>query len=98
MAPNRLRIALISEHASPLARAGSVDAGGRNVYVAHVARSLAAPGLVRREHQREADPWAAAPCERLRPEDARSMNRPSEPRVTRGGTAVWRGSGAPFAA
>ena len=39
-----LRIALISEHASPLAEAGSVDAGGQNVYVAQVARSLAAAG------------------------------------------------------
>lgn len=38
------RIALISEHASPLAGAGSVDAGGQNIYVAHVARCLAAMG------------------------------------------------------
>jgi len=39
-----LRIALISEHASPLAQAGGVDAGGQNVYVSHVARGLAAAG------------------------------------------------------
>ncbi len=39
-----LRIALISEHASPLALAGGVDAGGQNVYVAHVARCLANAG------------------------------------------------------
>jgi glycosyltransferase involved in cell wall biosynthesis len=39
-----LRIALISEHASPLATIGSVDAGGQNIYVAHVARGLAAAG------------------------------------------------------
>lgn len=38
------RIALISEHASPLAGAGSVDAGGQNIYVAQVARGLAATG------------------------------------------------------
>ncbi|MFA9441622.1 glycosyltransferase family 4 protein [Uliginosibacterium sp. sgz301328] len=38
------RIALISEHASPLAQSGSVDCGGQNVYVAHVARQLAARG------------------------------------------------------
>lgn len=44
MNEQKLRIALISEHASPLAEAGSVDAGGQNVYVAHVARSLAAAG------------------------------------------------------
>src|SRR5690606_6167676 len=37
-------IALISEHASPLSRPGSVDSGGQNIYVAHVARQLAARG------------------------------------------------------
>lgn len=39
-----LRIAMISEHASPLATLGSVDAGGQNIYVAHVARALAQAG------------------------------------------------------
>ncbi|WP_091909230.1 glycosyltransferase family 4 protein [Chitinasiproducens palmae] len=39
-----MRIALISEHASPLAATGSVDAGGQNIYVAHVARQLARAG------------------------------------------------------
>lgn len=39
-----LRVALISEHASPLAVQGGVDAGGQNTYVAHVARSLAQLG------------------------------------------------------
>lgn len=39
------RIAIISEHASPLALAGSVDSGGQNVYVAHVARELARAGM-----------------------------------------------------
>ena len=38
------RIALISEHASPLADLGSVDSGGQNVYVAQVARHLARLG------------------------------------------------------
>jgi len=38
------RIALISEHASPLAVLGGVDAGGQNVYVDHLARSLAQLG------------------------------------------------------
>jgi glycosyltransferase involved in cell wall biosynthesis len=33
-------IALISEHASPLASAGGVDSGGQNIYVAQVARHL----------------------------------------------------------
>ncbi|MBV8633484.1 MAG: glycosyltransferase, partial [Burkholderiaceae bacterium] len=39
-----LNIALISEHASPIAPLGGVDSGGQNVYVAHVARQLAALG------------------------------------------------------
>lgn len=39
-----MRVALISEHASPLARIGSVDAGGQNVYVHEVASNLASAG------------------------------------------------------
>jgi glycosyltransferase involved in cell wall biosynthesis len=35
-----MKIALISEHASPLAVAGGVDSGGQNIYVAHVAAEL----------------------------------------------------------
>lgn len=38
------RIAIVSEHASPAAQMGSVDSGGQNVYVAHVARQLARRG------------------------------------------------------
>src|SRR3954452_25447449 len=38
------RIALITEHASPLATLGGVDAGGQNVYVAQLAKHLAAAG------------------------------------------------------
>ena len=38
------KIALVSEHASPLAVPGSVDSGGQNVYVAQVARHLAQLG------------------------------------------------------
>ena len=44
MTTEPLRIALISEHASPLAAAGGVDAGGQNIYVSHVAQELAAAG------------------------------------------------------
>jgi glycosyltransferase involved in cell wall biosynthesis len=44
MSQQGLRIALISEHASPLATIGSVDAGGQNIYVANVARCLARAG------------------------------------------------------
>jgi D-inositol-3-phosphate glycosyltransferase len=38
------KIALISEHASPLGSLGGVDSGGQNVYVAQVARRLASQG------------------------------------------------------
>jgi D-inositol-3-phosphate glycosyltransferase len=38
------RIALISEHASPLAVLGGVDSGGQNVYVGQLARHLARIG------------------------------------------------------
>jgi D-inositol-3-phosphate glycosyltransferase len=40
------RIALISDHASPLAAPGSVDCGGQNVYVANLARELALAGYL----------------------------------------------------
>ncbi|MFD0794072.1 glycosyltransferase family 4 protein [Mucilaginibacter litoreus] len=40
------RIAMISEHASPLADLGGVDTGGQNVYVAQLARHLAAQGYM----------------------------------------------------
>ncbi|MDB5824616.1 MAG: glycosyltransferase family 1 protein [Herminiimonas sp.] len=39
------KIALISEHASPLATLGGTDSGGQNVYVAHLARQLARLGF-----------------------------------------------------
>jgi D-inositol-3-phosphate glycosyltransferase len=38
------RIALISEHASPLATLGGVDSGGQNVYVGQLARNLTTLG------------------------------------------------------
>src|SRR5919109_4045600 len=38
------RIAMISEHASPLAMLGGVDSGGQNVYVGQLARHLAGLG------------------------------------------------------
>lgn len=40
-----LRVAFISEHASPLALLGGADAGGQNVYVDEVSRGLARLGL-----------------------------------------------------
>ena len=41
----RKRIALISEHASPLALLGGVDSGGQNVYVGQLARLLGRLGF-----------------------------------------------------
>ncbi len=38
------RIAIVSEHASPLGMVGGVDGGGQNIYVANVARQLARLG------------------------------------------------------
>ncbi|WP_052436946.1 glycosyltransferase family 4 protein [Georgenia sp. SUBG003] len=41
-----MRIAMVSEHASPLAALGGVDAGGQNVHVAALATALAEEGHV----------------------------------------------------
>lgn len=51
-----MRIALVSEHASPLAVLGGVDAGGQNVHVAALARALAARGARVVVHTRRDDP------------------------------------------
>ena len=40
------RVAILSDHASPLALPGSIDSGGQNVYVAHLARELAQLGYM----------------------------------------------------
>ncbi|MFR9792954.1 glycosyltransferase [Streptomyces sp. MB22_4] len=42
--PTAGRVAMVSEHASPLAALGGPDAGGQNVYVAQLARQLAGKG------------------------------------------------------
>ncbi len=39
-----MRIAMVPEHASPLAALGGVDAGGQNVYVARLSEELARRG------------------------------------------------------
>ena len=60
------RLAVLSTHTSPLARAGTTKAGGMNVYVAELSRQLGAMGwevdvFTRRDR-------ADAPCvERLAP-------------------------------
>lgn len=58
------KIALVSDHASPLAPPGSIDSGGQNVYVAHLAKQLARLGYLvdiftRRDafSQKQIVPW-----------------------------------------
>jgi type III pantothenate kinase len=51
-----MRIAMVSEHASPLAVLGGVDAGGQNVHVAELARALARRGAEVVVHTRRDDP------------------------------------------
>jgi len=54
-----MRIALVSEHASPLAVLGGADAGGQNIYVAHVARCLVDEGHAVDVFTRRDDPTQA---------------------------------------
>ena len=50
-----MRVAMVSEHASPLAVLGGVDAGGQNVHVAELARALARRGVEVVVHTRRDD-------------------------------------------
>lgn len=54
----KLRVALISEHASPLAALGGVDAGGQNVHVARLAAALVRGGHEVRVYTRRDRPDA----------------------------------------
>lgn len=51
-----MRIAMVSEHASPLATIGGADAGGQNVHVAALARALADRGHSVEVYTRREDP------------------------------------------
>jgi glycosyltransferase involved in cell wall biosynthesis len=51
-----MRIAMVSEHASPLAVIGGVDAGGQNVYVARLTEELARRGHEVTVYTRRDDP------------------------------------------
>ena len=51
-----MRVAMVSEHASPLAVLGGVDAGGQNVHVASLAAALGRRGDEVVVHTRRADP------------------------------------------
>ena len=55
-----MRIAMVSEHASPLAVLGGVDAGGQNVHVAALARALARRGVEVVVHTRRDGPGLPA--------------------------------------
>lgn len=58
-----MNIALISEHASPLAIQGGTDSGGQNVYVAYVARELGRLGHTVDVFTRRDDPALPAVIE-----------------------------------
>lgn len=58
MARTKGRIAMFSEHASPVALLGSEDAGGQNVYVDQVSRNVAALGF-------QVDVFTRRDCEEL---------------------------------
>jgi len=54
--PTAPHVAMVSEHASPLAVLGGVDAGGQNVHVAQLATALARRGVEVVVHTRRDDP------------------------------------------
>lgn len=54
-----MRIAMVSEHANPLATVGGVDAGGQNVHVAALAASLVSRGHEVTVFSRRDDPSSA---------------------------------------
>jgi Glycosyltransferase Family 4 len=56
-----VRIAMVSEHASPLATLGSEDAGGQNVHVAALATELAGMGHEVTVYTRREDPGQTGP-------------------------------------
>ncbi|MBB5628032.1 glycosyltransferase [Sphaerisporangium krabiense] len=51
-----MKVAMVSEHASPLAVPGSVDSGGQNIHVAALSRALAALGHEVAVYTRRDDP------------------------------------------
>src|SRR5215212_68005 len=55
-----MRVAMVSEHASPLAAIGGVDSGGQNVHVAGLAAAMADLGAEVVVHTRRDEPHSAA--------------------------------------
>jgi D-inositol-3-phosphate glycosyltransferase len=54
-----MKVAMVSEHASPLAKLGDKDAGGQNTHVAELARAMARRGHEIRVYTRRDDPGLA---------------------------------------
>jgi glycosyltransferase involved in cell wall biosynthesis len=61
-----MRIAMISEHANPLAALGGVDAGGQNLHVAELSSALVRAGHEVTVYTRRDDPAQPASCETRR--------------------------------
>ena len=97
-----MRISMVSEHASPLAVLGGVDAGGQNVHVAALARKLADRGHLVTVYTRRDDPdlppeVTLAPGVRVRHLDAGPAEHiakddllPLVPAMAEGLAAAWR--------
>ena len=72
-----MRIAMVSEHASPLAVLGGVDAGGQNVHVAALAGALVRGGDQVVVHTRRDDPAPGAARHGLRRRGRPRRRRPA---------------------
>ncbi|MFE6334624.1 glycosyltransferase [Streptomyces sp. NPDC057798] len=75
--PPARRVAMVSEHASPLAALGGPDAGGQNVYVAQLAGRLARRGYDVVVHTRRDDP--RLPDQVTTPDGYRVVHVPAGP-------------------
>ena len=82
-----LRVCMISEHASPLAALGGADSGGQNVYVAQLARHLAALGMEVDVYTR-CDAATLAPAVELGP-GARVIHVPAGPKHPVAKEQLW---------
>ncbi|WP_149828390.1 glycosyltransferase [Streptomyces tailanensis] len=75
--PTAGRVAMVSEHASPLAELGGPDAGGQNVYVAQLAAQLTRRGHEVVVYTRRDDP--RLPDRVVTPEGVRVVHVPAGP-------------------
>ncbi|MTD53381.1 glycosyltransferase [Amycolatopsis pithecellobii] len=72
-----MKIDMVSEHASPLATLGGVDAGGQNVHVAELSAALSRQGHAVTVYTRHEDP--GAPREVITPNGYRVVHVPAGP-------------------